>query len=654
MSPFRIIRFRFPAAAVLAAAATTCTLLPIVYPIKVQAQAVRQYPVRDFFRHPERGYFRVSPDGKHLSFMQPFEQRMNVHVQPLDAKGHPQGEPRRITAETARDIEGYFWKGKDRILYVKDFGGDENTHVVSVAADGSGLKDLTPFDGVKASIVDDLEDDPRHILVSHNRRDRGVFDVYRIDVRTGASTLLAQNPGNVVSWVTDHRGRLRAAVTSDGVNSSLLYRATEKDAFKPVATTHFKETLTPLFFTFDNKKLYVASSRGRDKSAIFVFDPRAGREEQLVFERPDVDVGNLNYSRLRKVLTEVNYVTWKQERTALDSATAALYRTLEAKLPGYQVTLQSHTKDEKRWIVAADNDRTPGTRYLFDQPSGQLTKLGEINPSIPEQDMAPVKPIQYTSRDGLTIHGYLALPLGVEPKNLPVVVNPHGGPWARDTWGYNPELQLLANRGYAVLQVNFRGSTGYGRKFWEASFKQWGRSMQDDVTDGVQWLIKEGIADPRRIAIYGGSYGGYATLAGVAFTPDLYAAAVDYVGVANLFTFLNTIPPYWKPYLEMMYEMVGHPEKDKEALRAASPVFFADRIKTPLLVAQGARDPRVNQAESDQIVQALKQRGVQVEYLVKDNEGHGFRNQENQFEFYEAMERFLAKHLKPAPVQAAR
>ena len=285
---------------------------------------------------------------------------------------------------------------------------------------------------------------------------------------------------------------------------------------------------------------------------------------------------------------------------------------------------------------------------MFDATTGSLTKLVDVAPWLKEDQLAHMKPIEYQSRDGLTIHGYLTLPLGREAKNLPVVINPHGGPWFRDTWGFNPEVQFLANRGYAVLQMNFRGSTGYGRKFWEASFKQWGQKMQDDITDGVQWLVKQGIADPKRVAIYGGSYGGYATLAGVTFTPDLYAAAVDYVGVANMFTFMKTIPPYWKPFLDQMHAMVGDPEKDKALLEAASPVMHADKIKTPLFVAQGAHDPRVNKAESDQMVAALKKRGVDVEYMVKENEGHGFHNEENRFDFYEAMEKFLAKYLQPS------
>ncbi|MBU6437865.1 MAG: S9 family peptidase, partial [Betaproteobacteria bacterium] len=312
-----------------------------------------------------------------------------------------------------------------------------------------------------------------------------------------------------------------------------------------------------------------------------------------------------------------------------------------------EINYQSNTRDESKFIVAASSDRTPGARYIYDRKSNTLTKLADINPWIAEADMAPMKPVTYTARDGLAIHAYLTLPVGRAPKNLACIVNPHGGPWVRDGWGYNPEVQFLANRGYCVLQMNYRGSTGYGRVFWEKGFKQWGRAMQDDITDGVKWLVAQGIADPKRVGIYGASYGGYATLAGVTFTPDLYAAAVDYVGVANLFTFMNTIPPYWKPFLDQMYEMVGNPEKDKALLAAASPVLHADRIKTPLFVAQGAKDPRVNKAESDQMVAALRKRGVAVDYMVKDDEGHGFRNEENQFAFYGEMEKFFAKYLRP-------
>ncbi|MDB5767993.1 MAG: putative peptidase [Collimonas fungivorans] len=621
----------------------TCFSLSILGGDALAASPLKQYSVRDFFRNPEQSGFQISPNGKYISFMQPWKGRMNIFVRTVGSDA----APLRITSEEARDISGYFWKGDDHILFAKDFGGDENFHVVSVGRDGKGLKDLTPYPKVRAQIVDDLEDNKDEILVSHNKRDPEVFDVYRVNVKSGAEKLVAKNPGNIQGWITDHDGKVRAATTSDGVNTSLLYRATESAPFKTVLTTSFKDSVDPLFFTFDNKKLYVSSNLGRDKKAIVILDPETAKEEQLLYENPEVDVEGLAYSKKRKVLTEISYTTWKTQYKFLDTQSEALHKTLQEKLPGYEVITQSHTKDESTWIVAAYNDRTQGSRYLFDSKSGTLTKLADINPAIAEKDMAEMKPVQYKARDGLVINGYLTLPLGKDPKNLPVIVNPHGGPWVRDVWGYNPEVQLLANRGYAVLQMNYRGSTGYGRQFWEASFKQWGKTMQDDITDGVQWLVQQGIADPKRVAIYGGSYGGYATLAGVTFTPDLYAAAVDYVGVSNMFTFMKTIPPYWKPFLDQMYEMVGDPVKDKELLTAVSPALHTDRIKTPLFVAQGANDPRVNKAESDQIVESLRKRGVPVEYMVKDNEGHGFHNEENRFDFYTAMEGFLAKHLAP-------
>jgi dipeptidyl aminopeptidase/acylaminoacyl peptidase len=598
-------------------------------------------PMRVFFRHPDRAYYRISGDGKTLSFMQPWERRMNIYVQPIGSSA----EPLRITSEKDRDIPNYFWKGADRVVYTKDFGGDENDHIVVVDRRGGEPLDVTPFPGVKAIIVDPLVEIPGRMLIGLNKRVKEVFDVYDLDLASGKLTLVAENPGNITSWGADHGGNVRFAIATDGVDQTYLYRDEAKVPFEPVLKTTFRDQFQPLVFTADNKKLYVASNLGRDKVAIVLVDPASAKEAQVVYGRDDVDVQNVAWSRARRRASFVNYQTWKDERHYLDPDAKELFAKLETKLPGYEVTLQSVTDDETRMIVAATNDRTQGTRYLYDRTTDSLTKLGEVAPWLPEAKMAAMKPIQYKTRDGLTVDGYLTLPNGVEPAKLPVVVNPHGGPWARDGWGFNPEVQFLANRGYAVLQINYRGSTGYGRKFWEASFKQWGFAMQDDITDGVHWLIKQGIADPKRICIYGGSYGGYATLEGLVKTPDLYACGVDYVGVANLFTFMKTIPPYWKPFLAMMHQMVGDPEKDKERLAAASPALNADRIKAPLLIAQGARDPRVNKDESDQMVAALSKRGIDVPYLVKDNEGHGFHNEENQFDFYEAMEKFLAKYL---------
>lgn len=615
------------------------------------AQPAPHFPVKDFFRNPDKGFFRLADDGKTLGFMQPVSvdgqpARMNIYVQPLEGS-NPTGEARRLTGETARDISNFYWKGSRTILFEKDFGGDENYHVVAVDTQTGNVTDLTPFDGVRAGLQDDLEDDPDHVLISHNKRSPEVFDVYRVNIRTGKSELVAENPGNVVGWQTDHAGHVRAAITSDGLETTLLYRDSEADKFRPLITTDYKTQVSPAFFTFDNKQMYALSNRGRDTLALVTIDPAHPDQEKEIFNPGSVDLGNAGYSRLRKVVTLATYETDKTQRKFFDAETEALYKRVQQHLPGYEVAFQGYTRDEKTFIVAAYNDKTPGARYIYDSRADTLTKLADINPTLPEQQMAEMRPVSYKSRDGLTIHGYLTVPVGRDPKNLACIVNPHGGPWARDSWGYNPEIQFLANRGFCILQMNFRGSTGYGRAFWEAGFGQWGLKMQDDVTDGVNWLVEQGIADPKRVGIYGGSYGGYATLAGVAFTPDLYAAAVDYVGVSNLFTFMNTIPPYWKPLLAKMQDMVGDPVRDRDRLTATSPALHVDKIKTPLFIAQGARDPRVNKDESDQVVKALRDRGVEVQYMVKDNEGHGFHNDENKFEFYTAMEKFFTDHLKP-------
>ncbi|HEX2786691.1 MAG TPA: S9 family peptidase [Ignavibacteria bacterium] len=623
---------------------TLLILIVFIMNVSFKAQAVvqiKEIPLRDFFKNPEKTGYQISPDGKYLSYLAPYENRLNIFIEDLQT-----GETKRVTNATDRDLYNYFWKGNNTVLYVKDNGGDENFQLYASNINTGVPKNLTPFDSVRVGITDDLPEIDDYILIEMNKRNKEIFDVYRINVNTGEMTMVAENPGNISGWVTDHEGKVRVATTTDGVNTSLLYRETESEPFKEILKTNFKETLAPLFFTFDNQNIYAASNLGRDKAAIVKYDIKNGKEIEELYSHPEVDVENLNYSRKRKVLTSIPYTTWKRQVHFLDDRTKGVYEDLYSQLgTNYEVVIVDLTKDESKYLVRTYSDRSLGSFYLYDYETKNLKELADVSPWLNENDLAEMKPIQYTSRDGLTINGYLTLPKGVDPKNLPVVVNPHGGPWYRDVWTFNPEVQFLANRGFAVLQVNFRGSTGYGRKFWEDSFKQWGLKMQDDVTDGVNWLIEQGIADPSRVAIYGGSYGGYTALAGLTFTPDVYSAGVDYVGVSNLFTFMETIPPYWKPYLEMMYEMVGNPKTDSAQFIATSPVFHADKIKAPLFIAQGKNDPRVKKSESDQMIEAMKKRGIEVEYMVKDNEGHGFHNEENRFDFYETMEKFLKKHL---------
>lgn len=600
-------------------------------------------PLEDFFKNSEIRAVQLSPNGKYLAYLKPYKNRMNIHVRKVD---HSEPE-KRITHQTTRDIPLFFWKENDTLLFFKDSGGDENFHIFRVFATGEGEKDLTPFKETKVQPIDWLEEiSEDSILIGLNQRDKTVFDVHRLNIKTGEIKMIAKNPGYFTGWMTDHEGKLRVALSTEEINNSVYYRDTEEEEFQKIITTDFKDSLTPCLFTFDNKNLYVSSNCNRDKAAIEIFDPKQKKTLSTVFSHSEVDVSRLSHSKKRKTLLAALYTTWKTERHFLDSEEERIFQDLQTKIPNKEISITSANREEDLWVVFSHSDRSPGTYYLYDVKNKTLEKIADSRPWLKEEDMAETKPIRYSSRDGLTIHGYLTLPKGSAGKNLPVVVRPHGGPSARDTWRYDAEVQFLASRGYAVFQMNFRGSTGYGKKFWTAGFKQWGKTMQDDITDGVHYLINEGIANKDKVAIYGGSYGGYAVLAGLAFTPDLYACGVDYVGPSNLFTLLKSIPPYWKPMQERMFKMYGHPEKDKEFLREISPFFHADKIKAPLFVVQGANDPRVKKAESDQIVKALKDRGIDVPYLVKDNEGHGFHNEENKMEFYSMMEAFLNKHLQ--------
>ena len=607
-----------------------------------------KYSVEDFFKNPKKTGYQLSPDGKYFSFLAPYKKRMNIFVQKVGGKKTTQ-----ITFEKDRNVGGYFWANKKRLVYIKDSGGDENFKLFAVNRNGKKAKDLTPFDKIRIELIDSLPDYKNELIIGMNKNNPALFEPYRINIKTGEYKQLADNANPaepITQWITDHKGKLRLAIQMvDGVNQRILYRSKEKKKFKEVFTTNFKVSFQPLFFDFDNGSIiYTSSNVGRDKSVIVKYDLKNKEEVGLpLFQHSEVDVSQLIYSKKRKVITAAVYTTWKRQFQFFDKKREALQKQLESELPGYEIVITSSSKDESKYMVRTYSDRSLGAYYFYDKKKKKLKKIVEVSPWLKEADMAAMKPIKYTARDGVTIHGYLTLPNNISKLPLPTIVLPHGGPWHRDDWGYHPEVQLFANRGYAVLQVNFRGSTGYGRQFWESSFGEWGQSMQNDITDGVDWLVMEReLADPVKLAIYGGSYGGYATLAGITFTPDLYACAVDYVGVSNLFTFMQTIPPYWKPYLDMLQEMVGHPERDKERMTANSPALHTDKIKVPLFVVQGANDPRVNIDEADQIVKSLRARGINVPYMVKYDEGHGFQNEENKFEFYKAMTGFLYMHLQ--------
>ncbi|MFZ1573296.1 MAG: S9 family peptidase [Chlorobiota bacterium] len=600
--------------------------------------------LKNFFKNPESNGYAISPNGEYISFLKPINGRMNIHLQKIGSN-----DVKPLTNVTVRDILFSVWKGNNTIVYFMDLNGDENFHFYTINIENGVITDATPFNEVQAYPVDFFKENDEEIIIQMNKENPELMDLYKLNVISNELKIIGKNPGGVTEWLTDHEGVARLAIQTNGLNKTLLYRENDVSEFKEMFTFDFKDAFHPLTFDSDNKHFFASTNFGKDKKRIIKYNPEYNLETNLksivLFENDEYDSENVMYSTFKKKLTGFYYNSWKTEYVFIDDERKNLQVEIDSLFPNYDVSIRTTSTDETKMLLLVNSDRFRGAYYFYNSITKELFKLATIAPWLNENELSEMKPIQYISRDGLTIHGYLTLPIGQDTKNLPVVIHPHGGPHARDFYGYNSDTQFLANRGYAVLQMNFRGSTGYGKHFETIAYKQWGKTMQDDITDGVNWLIQKGIADPKRVGIYGASYGGYAVLAGLCFTPDVYKCGIDYVGCANLFTIIESIPPYWKPELEMTYQQIGHPIDDADLLRSISPVFHADKIVAPLLIAQGTNDPRVKKAESDQMVEAMRKRGVEVQYIVKENEGHGFHNEENKFEFYSEMEKFLNQHL---------
>ncbi len=608
-----------------------------------------------FFGDPEVSRPQLSPDGAFISFMKPYRGVRNIWAKRID---EPFDAARPISA-SMRPVPGYFWSQDGKyILYVQDSGGNEDFHVYVVdpsvdAETDSGVppaRDITDYDNTRAYIYQVPESTPTEILIGLNDRDPSLHDVYRVDLETGARELIFRNDANVAGWIFDLAGSLRLAVRVDGQGGTEILRV-DGEKLTPVYTCGSEEACNPIRFHKDGKRVYLVTNKGDDVdlTQLILFDPQTG-EEQFVESDPEkeVDFGGALFSDLTEELDATYYVGDRQRIYPRSDEVARDIEILRSRLPEGELFRLSTTGDDRLQLIMVARDVDPGTVYLYDRETADIELLYRSRPELPLESLAAMQPIRYTARDGLEIPGYLTLPQGVEARNLPVVVNPHGGPWGRDRWGFSAYPQFLANRGYAVFQPNFRASTGYGKAFLNAGNHEWGTgAMQHDISDGVQYLIDQGIADPDRIAIFGASYGGYATLAGLAFTPELYAAGVSYVGPSNLITLLSTIPPYWGPMKKIFDVRVGNIDdpKDRARLIAQSPLFEADQIQAPLLVIQGANDPRVKQQESDQIVVALRERGLPVEYLLAEDEGHGFTGRENRLSVAAALERFLAEHI---------
>ena len=618
--------------------------------MKTQAQTPPLIDRELFFGNPEIAGAQISPDGKYIAFIKPYKDVRNVWVKGV-SQSFDQAKP--LTDESKRPIGGYFWSWDSKILFVKDDGGDENFNVYSVnpsdaAAGIPKAKNLTNAQKVQTAIYAVPESEPDFIYIGINDRDQAWHDLYKVQISTGEKTLLRENKDRLTGWVFDNQDKLRLASRSaDNGDTEIL--KVDGDKFTKIYSCNVFEGCGAIRFHKDNRRVYLETNTGNaDLVRLALFDPETLKEEPVESDPMNrVDFGSAIFSELTDELILTTYNDDKVRRYWKDKTYEADYKWLQSKLPNMEIGLGSSTKDENLWIISAYSDTEPGTTYLFDRKAKKLTLQYKSREKLPRNALPPMKPIRYKSSDGLEIPAYLTLPKGAAAKNLPLVVVPHGGPWARDSWGYNPFAQFLANRGYAVLSPNFRGSTGYGKKFIDAGNNEWGQKMQDDITWGVKHLVAEGIADPKRIGIMGGSYGGYATLAGVTYTPELYAAAVAIVAPSNLNTLLGSIPPYWEQIRVLFHKRMGDPNtpEGKAQLERQSPLNFVDKIKTPLLIVQGANDPRVKKAEADQIVIALRERKYPIEYILADDEGHGFQRPVNNMAMFAVGEKFLAKHL---------
>jgi dipeptidyl aminopeptidase/acylaminoacyl peptidase len=619
----------------------------LIFPSAFTAFASADEPAlipRDvLFGNPERASPEISPDGKYLAYLAPDDKNvLQVFVRSVGKQ-----DDRKVTNDPQRGIRQYFWAYDSKhILYLQDTAGDENYHLHAIDITTADLadRDLTPHKGVRVQGIDLDHKFPGEVLLGMNLKNKSKFDMYRLDLKTGEYKLDTENPGTVLSWVTDPDFKVRAATAStpDG-GFDLLVREAPGQEWKKIRHWTNEEQGEAVGFSADGKTLYLIGNHNANAQRLVALD-LASDKETVMAEDAHYDVGGAFVHPTKRTIQAVAFNRDMVEWKILDESIADDFTAL-GKLHRGEFTVVSRDLADKTWLVTYRVDDGPTVTYVYDRESRKGEILFTNMPKLEKYKLARMTPISYKSRDGLTIHGYLTTPVGKEAKNLPTVLLVHGGPWGRDGWGFNPLPQWLANRGYAVLQVNFRGSAGYGKDFLNAGNREWAGKMHDDLLDAVDWLVKEGIADSKKIAIMGGSYGGYATLVGVAFTPDVFCCGVDIVGPSNLVSLLSTIPPYWAPLRAMFTKRVGNPATEEEFLKSRSPLYKANQIKVPLLIGQGKNDPRVKQAESDQIVEAMRKAGKEVVYVIYKDEGHGFARPENRMHFFAITEQFLAKHL---------
>ena len=599
-------------------------------------------PREVLFGNPVKAAPQISWDGEMMAYLAPVNDVLNVWVKTIGAE-----DDRVVTKDDNRGISRYFWAADNKhMMYLQDVGGNENWRLYGVNLETDEIKDLTPFDNVTVRIVDVSKRFPNELLIAMNKEDPQVHDVYHLDLTSGELELVAKNPGNVIGWVTDADFRVRGAqaATPDG-GFELLVRDNDKADWQKLVSWDSEDSLTSGagWFSEDGNYIYLKDSRNVNAGRLVKMEIATGNIE-VIAEDPEYDLSGVMVHPDTYEVQAVSFYKARKELVVLDESIKGDFDAI-AKLDDGDFFVIDRDNADDIWLVGFTKDNGPVAYYAFDRETQKGRFLFHHMPELNNYTLAPMEPISFTSRDGLTIHGYITYPSGKGRTNLPMVLNVHGGPWHRDGWGYNSEAQWFANRGYVCLQVNFRGSTGYGKEFLNAGDKEWGGKMHDDLVDAVNWAVEQDIADPEKVAIYGGSYGGYAALVGATFTPDLFCCAVDFCGPSNLVTVIESVPPYWSTLLATFHKRVGNPETEKEFLESRSPLFKVDQIEIPMLIAQGANDVRCKQAEAEQIVEAMKKKGIEYEYMLFPDEGHGLAKPENRLKFCGAVERFLANHL---------
>lgn len=591
-----------------------------------------------FFHTAEKDHFRISPSGTHISYLQDHEGLKTIFILDI-ASGNTR------TVPTDSDVESAFWANDDELVFLLKRHPEDSLRLMSVNREALDIRSILPATNARLRWIAPIQVKDNEILISLNDRDSSVFDVYRLNIVTGNRDLIAENPGNIVRWLTDVEGSLRVAVVSNGLQETILARENEDDDFRQVINTRYKTRIIPLGFTkHDRNTIYALSNQNRDKLALVEFNLITGQEVDIIYENAKYDLSTQGYLKQTGEMGFAAYNGVREERHFIDPGLKKVFEKLSSHVPGYSLDIVARDSTFTNFLIKTELDVDPGATYYYNYKTDELILLAEESPDLDTSLLSPMKTVSFKARDGFELQGYLTLPKTGE-SNLPTIVIPPSDINSRAVWGYNPEVQFLVSRGYAVFQVDTRGLQGYGKQYWIDGFKKWGTTMQDDITDATRWLTQQGIADSTRVGIFGFNFGGYSALHSACYQPDLYACAASYSGITNLFTYLKEIPPYVKPYRQMFYEMVGNPATESDYFRRHSPIFHAGKIKNPVFIAHGVKDSRVNVTETNHFVKDLRNREIPVEYILESNEGRRFTTSTQKIDLYNKLADFFDSNL---------